>query len=552
MTDRYCLRAYEALTVPRAFAPLGSARECRATPTSPRSGSATRSTWSISSARGSSCAGPAATSFSGLCPFHDERSPSFSVDAAQEALPLLRLRRGRRRVHVRPEARRPRLRRRARVPGRSLQGAAGGRRGGPAGGRAARAPRAAAGAARARGDLLRADAVGVRRGRRRAASTCAAAGSTRRSCASSASATRPARGTGCCWRSRRAGFEDREIYDAGLSQRGQRGQGLRPLPAADHVPAGRPARPRARVRRAGAGRRPAAQVPQHRRDRALPQGPPAVRRRRRAGARGAGRAGDRGRGLHRRHRAAPGRDAQRGGDHGHGDDRPSRSRRWPGWRRRCCWRSTPTAPGRRRCCGPPKVAAGRKLELRVVPLPVGSDPADLVAGRAGRRWPRWSRLRCRSCASRSSARSAGATADARGQGPRDRRAAAGLRRSPAFGHAPGAAQHLVADRLDVAEAWSPSCSARRGVGAGVGRRPSRRRRPGGRTASPRRVAWRADRARLPRAVHRAAGPGPRGARSRDAPSTSPRRCWCARPSTCGCTSPRRPTASPRKTRSSPR
>ena len=39
-----------------------------------------------------------------------------------------------------------------------------------------------------------------------------------------------------------------------------------------------------------------------------------------------------------------------GGD-GHGDHRASRWRRSRGWSTRSCWRSTPTRPGRRRCCG---------------------------------------------------------------------------------------------------------------------------------------------------------------------------------------------------------
>ena len=51
-----------------------------------------------------------------------------------------------------------------------------------------------------------------------------------------------------------------------------------------------------------------------------------------------------------------------------------------------------------------RVAAGRKLELRVVPLPAGSDPADLVAGRGPRGGAAARRgSRCRSCASASSA-----------------------------------------------------------------------------------------------------------------------------------------------------
>ena len=40
--------------------------------------------------------------------------------------------------------------------------------------------------------------------------------------------------------------------------------------------------------------------------------------------------------------------------------------------------STPTAPGRRRCCGPRGSPPARKLELRVVALPEGTDPAELV------------------------------------------------------------------------------------------------------------------------------------------------------------------------------
>ena len=78
----------------------------------------------------------------------------------------------------------------------------------------------------------------------------------------------------------------RELYDAGLAKRGKREgrlydqfRGRIMFPLAD-------TRGRVdRVRRAGDGRRPAAEVPQHARERALPQGPDRLRRAPRAGRR---------------------------------------------------------------------------------------------------------------------------------------------------------------------------------------------------------------------------------------------------------------------------
>ena len=70
--------------------------------------------------------------------------------------------------------------------------------------------------------------------------------------------------------------------DAGSRAARRDGAALRPLPRPDHVPAGRRARARARLRRARDRRRPAAEVPQHVGVRGLPQGPPALRRRPRA------------------------------------------------------------------------------------------------------------------------------------------------------------------------------------------------------------------------------------------------------------------------------
>ncbi len=60
-------------------------------------------------------------------------------------------------------------------------------------------------------------------------------------------------------------------------------------------------------------------------------------------------------------------------------------RRWAP-RARSTWPWTPTARARRPCCGPPAWREDRAVSLRVVRLPEGQDPADLVTGRgAGRR-----------------------------------------------------------------------------------------------------------------------------------------------------------------------
>ncbi len=125
--------------------------------------------------------------------------------------------------------------------------------------------------------------------------------------------------------SRRGGFSEQRAVSTRASRSARRRMGgrralVRPLPLADHVPAGGRARARAGLRRARDGRGTAAEVPEHVRQRHLPQGPAAVRRGSGACARDEGGRGDRVRGLHRRDRAAPGGDPQRGGADGHGAD----------------------------------------------------------------------------------------------------------------------------------------------------------------------------------------------------------------------------------------
>ena len=80
-------------------------------------------------------------------------------------------------------------------------------------------------------------------------------------------------------RGQRAGFRVDELRGVGLVQRGPGRGRVRPLPLADHVPDPRPPRPHARLRRPGDALRPGRQVRQHGRDRLLPQEPDALRHR---------------------------------------------------------------------------------------------------------------------------------------------------------------------------------------------------------------------------------------------------------------------------------
>ena len=225
-----------------------------------------------------------------------------------EALPLLRLRGGRRRLLVRDGDRGAGLRRRAGVAGRAGGRRARARERGSARRREARAAGPPAGAAGAHGRLLRARAVGERRGGAGAREYLLGRGLDEGALREFRVGYSPSRWDRVLVASRTAGFSEEELLAAGLASRSRDGSGRLfdrfrgriMFPLADE---------RGRVlgfgaRALGEGQRP--KYLNTSRRRGLPQGADRLRRRPRARGGRAGGPGGARRGLHGRDRAAPG------------------------------------------------------------------------------------------------------------------------------------------------------------------------------------------------------------------------------------------------------
>ena len=341
--------------------------------------------------------------------------------------------------------------------------------------------------------------------------------------------------------SRRAGYTDAELLAAGLvDAAARRVRAPGPLPRADHVPAGRRARPRARLRGTGAGRGRAAEVPQHLGGRALPQGADGLRRRPRAGGRGARGPGRARRGLHGRHRPAPGRHP---GDrllHGHRADGAAGGRaeapRAPG--------AAVPGPGRRRAGGRGQ-GDGRdpRLQRRIAPGTgwrcgsCASRPAAIPPTSSGRPAPR----RCTRCSTprcpvaRFALDRALEANDLETPEGRDRALQVV---APIIGRVgPGLLQddliRLAADRLQMTEAVTHEALRRAGRGRGAGRNGAARPRGPAARWSPRSTCGRT----------RSAPSSPAASRSRRRAAPRSRRWTSTRPSATTSRGARRTTSS---------
>ena len=316
----------------------------------------------------------AGRSYKGLCPFHGEKTPVLPRQSRPRQLLLLRLSGGRRRVRVRDEGREPHLRRGRPQPRDATA--------------ASRSPRRAAARAAVSEAAFAANEIAqahlprrVRRARQpRGGLSRQARAQHPRTPSGSRSASRPTAGTRWRARSQRSGVPASVGEKAGLlgAARARR-RPLRPAARSPHVPDPRRARPHHRLRRSRARAGPGAEVPEHARERDLPQ------------ARGVLR-------LVRGARGDPQRRARRGR---RGLLRPHRARACAGSTRR----SPPAAPrsaedharnlrrrtrnvvllfdgdeaGQRAMERSLEVLLPAGLRVRAALLPAGQDPDDLLA-----------------------------------------------------------------------------------------------------------------------------------------------------------------------------
>ena len=326
--------------------------------------------------------------FVGLCPFHDERTPSFSVkpdegfyycfgcEAGGDTIRFVQEKEGlafpdaveslaeRYGVEIEVEREDPKAEEARRRRGRLERGA-------PAG-----------------VGLLRVVPLGVGR-RRRSARTYLTEerGLGEEVLRSFGVGFAPSVWDSILTRGQRAGFSVQELHDAGLIQRSQNRPGSHydRFRGTDHVPGAGPPRSGGRLRRSRDGRRREAEVPELARGRALPQEPHPLRDRPGAGADRARRPRGRGRGLHRRARPASGGD--RGGRGGDGDGDHARSARScsAGYAEEVVLALDADRAGREAMLRAQRVPAASKLRLLVAAMPAGRGPGRHDAHRGGRR-----------------------------------------------------------------------------------------------------------------------------------------------------------------------
>ena len=250
MTDRYCIRAVHRAPGAAGLRPLAlPAMALYTRQSKDRVRDAVDFVELVGARTELRRAGPAR--YEGLCPFHDERTPSFGIDPDAEGLLLLRLPGLGRRVHVRAGDRGRGLQR-ARWscwPSATAWSCSSSRRirARPSAGRRASGCSSCSAARRPTTSAT----CGSPRRRRGRASTWPGAGWARRSLREFRVGYAPSAWDRVLLASRRGGFSSRELYDAGLAQRSRAERPpVRPLPLADHVPAGGHARAGARLRRA--------------------------------------------------------------------------------------------------------------------------------------------------------------------------------------------------------------------------------------------------------------------------------------------------------------